>query len=393
MAGFNRDMLIYKSTDNGQTFSYFSIAVPGSGGSGEDKEWIFCDPIQTNPTYNNLFISWTSFGPSRGIKFKKSTNAGLNWSSTVSVSTSTSAQGSNICSGTNGEIYIVWNQSGIKFDKSTNGGTSFGTDQTVSSNSSGNNESFPFICVDYTNSASRGNVYVVFSDARNGNDDVWFQKSTNSGTSWLANPIRVNDVATSDQFWPVVRCDESGNLYVLYFDMRSGLNSYIARSTDGGSTWSNSRLSDMSFFGNLPNSDVRYGDYINMDVHNGHVIPVWTDDRAGGDNQEIYSAIVDFPTNVIQAQNTTPEDYKIYQNFPNPFNPSTSIKFDIPKQSFVKVMVYDAIGREIETLVNGTFSPGEYSVDWNAASLPSGLYFYKIIAGQFSEIKKMMLVK
>ena len=393
VSGFNREMLIYKSTNDGQTFSYFSTAVPGSGGAGEDKEWIFFDPVQTNTTYNNIFISWTSFGPSRGIKFRKSSNSGLNWTSTVSVSTSTSAQGSNVCSGTNGEIYIVWWQSGIRFDKSTNGGTSFGTDQTISSVSSSSNGSFPFICVDYSNGARRGDVYVVFADERGGNEDVWFQRSTDAGATWLANPIRVNDVTTGDQFWPVVRCDANGDLYVVYYDQRSGFNSYIARSTDGGNTWLNDRLSDVSFFGNTPNSDVRYGDYINMDVYNGRVVPVWTDDRAGGDNQEIYSAIVDFPAGITHNPNVTPGSYRLYQNYPNPFNPSTLIKFDIPERAFVSLTIYDAVGREIGSPIRSVLSAGGYSIEWNAGGLSSGVYFYRINAGNFSEIKKMLLIK
>lgn len=391
--GFNREMLLYKSTDDGQTFALFSIAVPGSGEAGEDKEWIFCDPVPTNPTYNNLFISWTSFGPSRGIKFRKSSDAGLNWSSTVSVSTSFSAQGSNICSGVNGEIYIVWRQSGIKFDKSTNGGTSFGTDLTISSESSNLNDSYPFICVDYSQGVRRGYVYVVFADDRNGTDDVWLQRSTNGGANWLANPVRVNSTIAGDQFWPVVRCDVNGDLYVLFYDQQSGLNSYLARSTDGGLIWTNELLSDMSFFGNIPNTDVRFGDYIEMDVHNGRVVPVWTDDRAGGDNQEIYSAIVDYSVGIVQNSTTAPDKYILHQNYPNPFNPSTSIKFDIPKRSFVKVGVYDAIGREVASLVNNDLLPGQYSVDWNASAFPSGVYFYRINAGQYTDIKKMILIK
>ena len=132
VTGYNRDMLLYKSTNNGQTFFLHSTAVPGSGGAGEDKEWIFCDLVQTNTTYNNIFITWTSFGPQPGIRFRKSTNGGLNWSTTVNVGDNTSGQGSNVCSGTNNQIYVVWAANGIRFDKSTNGGTSFGTDFQLS---------------------------------------------------------------------------------------------------------------------------------------------------------------------------------------------------------------------------------------------------------------------
>ena len=397
VAGYNRDMLIYKSTNNGQTFFLHSTAVPGSGGSGEDKEWIFCDPVVTNPTYNNIFITWTSFGPSRGIKFRKSTNAGLNWSSTVDVSSTTYGhQGSNVASGTNGDIYVVWRRSGVKFDKSTNSGTSFGTDATLSNVTSTNNGSFPFICVDYSNYSTRGNVYVVWADDRQSNsDDIWFQRSTNFGQSWLTSPIQVNDVSTGEQYWPAIQCDTNGNLCVIYYDERTSpgvMNSYFAYSTDAGNTWINQRLSDTSFFGYEPNSDVRFGDYIGIDVFANKVIPVWTDDRAGGYNQEIYSATITL-TSITALTNTVPVEYSLKQNYPNPFNPSTNIVFDIPKSTNAKLLIYNTLGREIESIDFGFLKAGSYNYEWNPDNLSSGVYFYTLKANDFSETKKMLLIK
>lgn len=394
VAGFNRQMLMYKSTNGGQTFFLHSVAVPGSGGAGEDKEWIFCDPVNTNSTFDNVFITWTSFGSSPGIKFRKSTNAGLNWSATVNVADNTSGQGSNVCSGTGNQIYVVWAASGIRFDKSTNGGASFGTDFQLSSISTTNG--FPFICCDYSSNSTRGNVYVVWDDTRNGNSDVWFQRSTNGGTNWLASPIRVNDVTTNNQFWPVIQCDNNGNLYVMYYDTRLGaaqINSHIAYSTDAGNTWINQQLSDSSFADTQTNSDVRFGDYIGVDAFNGKVIPVWTDQRKGVPNQEIYSAVI---TNLIGIQpvsNEIPERFALHQNYPNPFNPATKIKFDIPFSSFVMITVFDVLGKEITVLVNQNMNAGSYEAEFDGTKVSSGVYFYKIVAGDYTEIKKMVLVK
>ncbi|MEO8513846.1 MAG: T9SS type A sorting domain-containing protein [Ignavibacteria bacterium] len=394
VSGFNRDMLLYKSTNNGQTFVLYSTAVPGTGGSGEDKEWIFCDPVTTNTTFNNIFISWTSFGPAPGIKFRKSTNGGLNWSTTVNVGDNTQGQGSNNCTGTNNQIYIVWAANGIRFDRSTNGGTSFGTDFQLSNISSTNG--FPFICVDYSNNATRGNVYVLWDDMRNGNSDVWFQRSTNGGANWLAAPVRVNDVTTNDQFWPMMQCDNNGNLFAVYYDTRTGassVNSYIAYSTDAGSTWINQLMSDSSFTMQQPNSDVRYGDYISIDAYNGKVVPVWTDQRKGFDDQEIYTANLDNLISVSVINSEVPASYMLYQNYPNPFNPVTKINFDVQKSSFVNLRVFDILGREVRLLVNQNLSPGKYSVNFDASMLPSGAYFYKIEAGEYTNTKKMLLIK
>lgn len=394
VANYNRDMLMYKSTNNGQTFFLHSIAVPGSGGSGEDKEWIFCDPIATNTTFNNIFISWTSFGPQPGIKFRKSTNGGLNWSSTVNIGDNTSGQGSNICSGTSNQIYVVWDAGGIRFDKSTNGGTSFGADFQLTNVSSTNG--FPFICCDYSNNATRGNLYVIWDDMRGGNSDVWFQRSTNGGANWLATPIRVNDVTTNNQYWPVIQCDNNGILYAMYYDTRAGasaINSYVAYSTDAGNTWVNQIMSDSSFTSQQPNSDVRFGDYIQIDAYNGKVIPVWTDQRKGFPNQEIYTANLSGLLAVNPVSTEIPVNFALYQNYPNPFNPVTRINFDLPEDAFVTMKLFDILGREVRTLVSQNLKAGMFYTELNASDLSGGVYFYKIEAGEFVESKKLVLVK
>ncbi len=95
---------------------------------------------------------------------------------------------------------------------------------------------------------------------------------------------------------------------------------------------------------------------------------------------------------------TVPDKFLLYQNYPNPFNPVTKIKFQIPadgrKQTAdVKLIVYDILGKEIKTLVNEQLQPGSYEVTFDGNNLPSGVYFYKLQAGNFIETKKMVLLK
>jgi hypothetical protein len=85
--------------------------------------------------------------------------------------------------------------------------------------------------------------------------------------------------------------------------------------------------------------------------------------------------------------------YSLSQNYPNPFNPTTTIEYVICLQSSVSLKVYDVLGREVATLVNEVTQPGTYTVQWNSAYLASGMYFYKLQTGQYSDVKKMMLVK
>ncbi|MCB0724394.1 MAG: T9SS type A sorting domain-containing protein [Ignavibacteriae bacterium] len=89
-----------------------------------------------------------------------------------------------------------------------------------------------------------------------------------------------------------------------------------------------------------------------------------------------------------------PETFRLHQNYPNPFNPSTKIRFDVPgNKEFVKLIIYDISGREVAKLVNQELAPGVYEYDFNSGTLSSGMYFYKLEAGNYSEIKKMVLVK
>ena len=88
-----------------------------------------------------------------------------------------------------------------------------------------------------------------------------------------------------------------------------------------------------------------------------------------------------------------PRVYSLSQNYPNPFNPVTSIKYSIPKQSLVRLVVYDILGREITTLVNEMKQPGNYNVSFDASGYASGVYFYRIQAGDFTDVKKMVLIK
>jgi aldose sugar dehydrogenase len=98
--------------------------------------------------------------------------------------------------------------------------------------------------------------------------------------------------------------------------------------------------------------------------------------------------------NTVGINNTgTPVSFILEQNYPNPFNPVTSIKYSVSKQSFVTLQLYDVLGREIETIVNETKQAGSYEVDWNAENYPSGVYLYKLTSGDFSEQKKMVLLK
>jgi plastocyanin len=96
---------------------------------------------------------------------------------------------------------------------------------------------------------------------------------------------------------------------------------------------------------------------------------------------------------IIEVNFETPVYFELSQNYPNPFNPNTTISYSLPQTGFVSLKVYNALGQEVSILVNGIKEAGNYKIDFNAINLNSGIYFYKLEAGNFNEVKKMTLIK
>jgi hypothetical protein len=99
------------------------------------------------------------------------------------------------------------------------------------------------------------------------------------------------------------------------------------------------------------------------------------------------------PVGLIQTNNEIPNEFALMQNYPNPFNPSTNIRFDLVNSGLVKLVIYDITGKVVTELINGVYNAGKHSIKFNAEKFSSGIYFYRIEAGEYNEVKKMLLVK
>jgi Secretion system C-terminal sorting domain len=120
---------------------------------------------------------------------------------------------------------------------------------------------------------------------------------------------------------------------------------------------------------------------------------------------QFYTDSVDFYlthiATVKDPKTIVPKKFSLEQNYPNPFNPVTKIKFAIPlsrgvsdgRSALAKLIIYDFLGRQVATLVNGKLAPGTYEVEWDGTNYPSGVYFYKFVTSEFTETRKMVLVK
>jgi len=179
---------------------------------------------------------------------------------------------------------------------------------------------------------------------------------------------------------------------VVWYDTRDGNSEiYYKRSTDGGSNWGvDTRLTNNPAASQFP--------FLSVSGQVVHV--VWQDSRDG--NFEIYYKR-DPTGNVVginSISNEIPKEFSLSQNYPNPFNPMTHLEIACPparqgisKLGFVSLKVYDLLGKEVKTLVNENKPAGRYSVEFDGGDLSSGIYFYKLTAGDFSITRKMTLLK
>jgi len=99
------------------------------------------------------------------------------------------------------------------------------------------------------------------------------------------------------------------------------------------------------------------------------------------------------PTAIVPISNEIPNDFSVTQNYPNPFNPRTTVEFSVPKEDYTTLKVFNSLGKEVGTYHSGITKAGKYKIVLDATEWSSGLYFYKIQSGSFSETKRMMLVK
>lgn len=216
--------------------------------------------------------------------------------------------------------------------------------------------------------------------------DIYAIKTdANGNTLWTKN----FDGRSEDVGYSVQQTPEGG--YILAGRARSyttnDWNVFLIKITSVGDT-----LWTRSLGGNSRDE----GYFVRQTVDGGYVITGATFSFGAG-NYDVYLIKTDGKGIVTSVQDFTsparPKEFKIYQNHPNPFNPSTTIMYDVPRRSLVSLKIYNGLGVEIATLVNEVKPVGSEKVQWRADGLPSGLYFYRLQAGDFVKTQKMLLLR
>ena len=211
-----------------------------------------------------------------------------------------------------------------------------------------------------------------------------------SGAGSQNNVLFRND-DTSGNKWVSIKCKGS-------ISNRSGIGAFIkVRSVINGNTVYQVRtvMGQDGYCSQNLEQHIGLGNSSTIDS----VIITWpsgTIDRYGNTEvNKFYEAVEgqSLSVGVSQLGTGIPQKYSLYQNYPNPFNPVTKINYDVARSGYVELKVFDITGREIASLVNGNYSPGIYSVDFDATTFSSGVYFYILRSEGFTESRKMMLVK
>ena len=264
---------------------------------------------------------------------------------------------------------------------------------------------FPALEIDKSGGSRDGWLYIVssqinFSPA--GSDpDVVFHRSSDGGITWSSG-IRVNQDPLNNgknQVFPALTIDESGGINVIYMDNRNSPDSaqiYLSRSTNGGVNWTDYIVSDHKF---LPKSVSgagagNQGDNIGITNTNNKLFPVWNDDITGV--YQVWTAPIDLTTiGINQISTEIPDGFYMSQNFPNPFNPETIIKYELSEAGYTELKIYDIQGKLVGVLVNENQGSGEYSVKFDGSRLAGGVYYYKLSVNGGDKVmtKKLVLLK
>lgn len=421
----------FRSTDGGATFSQQSqVSFANCVGDNVGGR----NSVQNMRTRPYPFISAdNSYGPNRGrlyliyasntpvgcgnkpdIFCRYSTDFGVNWSAEVKVNDDANSENNNQwhpamwCDKQTGRLWVQWldtrntptsDSCEVYATYSDDGGATFVQNAKISNAkfkincTSCGGAGTPLYLGDYNGINSVGNISMLcWADFRSNN----FQSTVAYFPDYAVKTrSTVDSLAVAGQTKDYFVTIPSVKLYTGNVKFSASLTTPPAA---GGIT-----IQFLNKTTNLPQDSLTtYPDSIKMRVSTtpgtstgNYTLNIKTTGTGGMPPVHLrsFNIRVHNPIGITPIGTNVPTKFDLLQNYPNPFNPVTNIKFDIAKTGLVKLSVYDVTGREVAELINGEIQAGSYNYDFNASNLASGIYFYKLEAGNFNSIKKMILVK
>jgi uncharacterized delta-60 repeat protein len=321
--------------------------------------------------YNYVTIKYNSSGAKQWSSFYNGFGEGSDKSSSLALDNLGNVYVTGYSSDATGNNYdyltVKYNSSGVQQWASRYSGQSGYGDYAYS------------IAVD-----NLGNVYVTGRSFEFSSDyDFVTIKYNSSGVQqWLQRYTGNTSYATDDVAYEVA-LDAAGNVYVTGSKSGGGGYATIRYSPSGVQQWI------MTYRGPGNNSDVA----ISVKVSTTGKVYVTGMSTGIGTMYDYATIQYSQSVGIKKISDIVPTKYSLSQNYPNPFNPTTKLKFDIARLSDTKIVVYNIMGREVQTLVNESLQPGTYEISFDGSELSSGVYFYRIITNDFVGTKRMSLIK
>lgn len=375
-----------RSTDHGQTFSE-PVTVSSSGVFPD----VQADGNQVYVSFMNLVTDSTF-----GFFFARSTDGGLSFEEPYQISSEAvdyikMDSPATLVLGSDGTLYFAWNDgrrpddgSDIYLAVSTDGGQSFGENILVNAPT----DDEPRLRTAPGIALGDGNVYLVWREEAEENGDgrrILFSKA--SRADLIFDPAM--EMITGGYASPCITANANGDIYLGYPQSNDGLGLFITKSSDQGITWPMTvMVSQTGEFSKDPSITVDADDVVHA---------VWTVAREENED-DVYYTQGQIVITTLDERLPQPEQYTLLSNYPNPFNPSTTISYELRLPGRVTLMVFDINGKLVRTLQERVQPAGQYSLNWDGSDdsgrpLTSGIYFCRLWALNEQRTTKMILLE
>jgi hypothetical protein len=342
---------------------------------------------------NNLYYLWRNQEDTNRIYMAKSVNGGISFGSKTLVpigDTLHAASGLSLklltISGTDNLFISYSTDTSLYFIRSSDEGVSFGPPSKILTVGTGGRISSTNLV-----GISDGTMYLSYGFWKMhmgmppvNDQGTLLLKSTNYGDTWSS----IDTLGETEYSIYDLHLTNTKNLIHVKY---ASPNIYIRSSLDGKS-WSDTVRVNPTF--NTATGEWSFGVSSAL-IDDSNIGIAWTDTSTGYD--EIFYRKMAIPTapavGVAEINNSAPNQFALYQNYPNPFNPMTQISFSLDHQNTVSLKLFDVLGREIKTLTSGVCQSGMHTITLDASTFPSGIYFYRLQAGNFVAARKLTLLK